>query len=236
MKNIVAFIFARGGSKGLPGKNILSLDGKPLLAYSIDQAKSIKRINRIIVSTDSEEIAKVALKFGAEILMRPPNICEDDSPEFLSWKHAVNYLNKESLVTNDAIISIPTTSPLRSPLDLENCLDEFEKYKPDAVVTVTDAHRNPYFNMVEKKHNGEVNLVLDNRGEISRRQDAPIMFDMTTVAYVLDAKFIINHNHLFEGRVRSVHIPIERSIDIDIDLDFKIAELIIDSRKKNAVK
>jgi len=211
MKKIAAFIFARGGSKGLPGKNILSLDGKPLLAYSIDQAKSIKRINRIIVSTDSEEIAKVALKFGAEILMRPANIC-------------------------DAIISIPTTSPLRSSLDLENCLDEFEKYKPDAVVTVTDAHRNPYFNMVEKKPNGEVSLVLDNKGGINRRQDAPIMFDMTTVAYVLDVKFIMNHNHLFEGRIRSVYIPIERSIDIDIDLDFKIAELIIDSGKKNAAK
>ena len=108
--------------------------------------------------------------------------------------------------------------------------------KPDAVVTVTDAHRNPYFNMVEKKPNGEVSLVLDNKGGISRRQDAPIMFDMTTVAYVLDVKFIMNHNHLFEGRIRSVYIPIERSIDIDIDLDFKIAELIIGSRKKNAVK
>jgi len=73
-------------------------------------------------------------------------------------------------------------------------------------------------------------------GGINRRQDAPIMFDMTTVAYVLDVKFIMNHNHLFEGRIRSVYIPIERSIDIDIDLDFKIAELIIDSGKKNAVK
>jgi len=236
MKNITAFIFARGGSKGLPGKNILPLDGKPLLAHSIDHAKSIKRINRIIVSTDSEEIAKVAIKFGAEILMRPPNICEDDSPEFLSWKHAVNYLNKESLVTNDAIISIPTTAPLRSPLDLERCLDEFEKYKPDAVVTVTDAHRNPYFNMVKKQANGEVKLVLNAKVGFSRRQDTPIMYDMTTVGYVLDTKFIMNNNHLFEGIVRNVFIPVERAIDIDTNLDFKIAEYILNSGKKDAVK
>ena len=185
------------------------------------------------VATEIKPIKKFykAEKYHQDYIKKNPNgYCPDHST-------GIKFITVDPQdAPNNAIISIPTTSPLRSSLDLENCLDEFEKYKPDAVVTVTDAHRNPYFNMVEKKPNGEVSLVLDNKGGINRRQDAPIMFDMTTVAYVLDVKFIMNHNHLFEGRIRSVYIPIERSIDIDIDLDFKIAELIIDSGKKNAAK
>ena len=91
---IFAFIFARGGSKGLPGKNLLNLDGKPLLAHSIMTAKNIDEISRIFVSTDSSEIAEVAIKYGAEVINRPSDLAQDNSPEWMAWAHSVSWLEK----------------------------------------------------------------------------------------------------------------------------------------------
>ena len=110
-------------------------------------------------------------------------------------------------------------------------LDEFEKGEADIVVTVTDANRSPYFNMVKIDENNNVGLVIPPEDKISRRQDAPTVYDMTTVAYVAKPDFIINRNSMFEGQVRQVHIPIERALDIDTPLDFKVAECIINAGK-----
>ena len=107
---IVAFIFARGGSKGLCGKNILPLAGKPLIAWSIEQALSVSRIDRVIVSTDSTEIAAIALKNGAEVpFIRPAELAGDDSPEWLSWRHALNYVYETTGVFPETMVSVPTT-------------------------------------------------------------------------------------------------------------------------------
>ena len=140
----IAFIFARGGSKGLPGKNIRSLGGKPLMAWAIEHALAVKRITRVIVSTDSIEIAELARAHGAEVpFIRPSELAGDDSPEWLAWRHGLNYLLDSDGVLPDAMVSVPTTAPLRLPEDIENCLDEYEKGDADIVITVTDAHRSP---------------------------------------------------------------------------------------------
>jgi N-acylneuraminate cytidylyltransferase len=223
----VAFIFARGGSKGLPGKNIRPLAGKPLIAWSIEHARSVERIERIIVSTDSQEIAKVARKYGAEVpFIRPENLSSDTSSEWLAWRHALNYIFETEGSMPDVMISVPATAPLRIPLDIENCLDEFEKGDLDVVITVTDAQRNPYFNMVKENNDGTVSLVMQPQSKVTRRQDAPILYDIATVAYVASPDFVMAHQSIFEGRVRSVHVPIERAIDIDTMIDFKIAEIL----------
>lgn len=223
-----AFIFARGGSKGLPGKNIRSLGGKPLIAWSIEHAFSVKRIVRVIVSTDSEEIAAVAREYGAEVpFIRPSELARDDSPEWMAWRHALNYLLNNEGTLPEVMVSIPTTAPLRLPLDIENCLDEYEKGDADIVVTVTDAHRSPYFNMVKTNADGTIGLVIPPQSAIACRQEAPMVFDMTTVAYVARPEFVMTRNGTFEGRVRHVHIPVERALDIDTPLDFKIAECLI---------
>jgi len=228
-----AFIFARGGSKGLPGKNIRPLDGKPLIGWSIEHALAVKRIERVIVSTDSDEIADVAKLYGAEVpFTRPSELAQDDSSEWLSWRHALNYLLETYGVLPEAIVSVPTTAPLRLPLDIDNCLDEYEKGDVDMVVTVTDAHRSPYFNMVKMKADNSVGLVIPMQSSISRRQDAPVVFDMATVAYVMRSDFVMNHNAIFEGRVRSIHVPPERAIDIDTLLDFQIAECLLKTREQ----
>jgi N-acylneuraminate cytidylyltransferase len=223
----VAFIFARSGSKGLPNKNIKLLAGKPLIAYSIEQALATKRIERVIVSTDSNEIAKVALDFGAEVpFLRPYKLATDDSPEWLSWRHGLEYLRTSTGSLPQVMVSLPPTAPLRNNQDIENCLNEFEKNDSDVVIAVTDAHRNPYFNMVKTNMDGSVSLVNNMKTNISRRQEAPKLYDVTTICYVAKPEFVLNHNSIFEGKVKSVHIPIDRSIDIDSLLDFQIAEFL----------
>ncbi len=229
--SMVGFIFARGGSKGVPGKNTRLLGGKPLIAWSIEQALAVRRIQRVVVSTDSPEIADVARAFGAEVpFMRPPDLAQDNSPEWLAWRHALEYLRDQEGVLPDAMISIPTTAPLRLPSDLENCLDEYEKGVSDVVVTVTDAHRSPYFNMVARQPDDSVSLVIPPVEGISRRQDAPLVYDMTTVAYVLSTHFVLQNASLFDGRVRAVHVPLERALDIDTLLDFRMAEMMVEER------
>lgn len=228
---VVAFIFARGGSKGLPGKNIRMLGGKPLIAWSIEHALAVKRIERVIVSTDSEEIAAAAREYGAEVpFIRPAELARDDSPEWLAWRHALNYLLDREGALPEVMVSVPTTGPLRLPLDIENCLDEYEKGDADMVVTVSDAHRSPYFNMVKNNADGTVGLVNPPQSNIARRQDAPAVFDMATVAYVARPEFVMSHNSTFEGRVRAVHVPPERAIDIDTLLDFQMAEFLLNVR------
>ncbi|MBL78502.1 MAG: acylneuraminate cytidylyltransferase [Nitrosomonadaceae bacterium] len=228
----IAFIFARGGSKGLPGKNIRSLGGKPLIAWSIEHALAVKRVERVIVSTDSEEIAAVARQYGAEVpFIRPEELARDDSPEWLAWCHVLNYLRETTGVLPEIMISVPTTAPLRLPLDIENCLDEYEKGGTDMVITVTDAHRSPYFNMVKTNADGTVGLVNPQQSAIARRQDAPVVYDMATVCYVANPEFVMTHNSTFEGRVKVVHVPRERAIDIDTLLDFQIAESILNLRE-----
>ena len=227
----IAFIFARGGSKGLPGKNIRLFGGKPLIAWSIQHAQAVKRISRVIVSTDSQEIAAVAQHYGAEApFIRPAELAQDDSPEWLAWRHALNYLRETTDMLPEVMVSVPATAPLRLPLDVENCLDEYEGGGADVVITVTDARRSPYFNMVTIKADNTVHLVSPPRLPIISRQQAPVMYDMTTVCYAASTEFVMTHNSIFEGRVKAVRVPPARGLDIDTLLDFQIAESVLNMR------
>lgn len=224
----IAFIFARGGSKGLPGKNIRLLGGKPLIGWSIEQAQAVSRIERVIVSTDSEEIADVARRFGADVpFMRPAHLAADNTPEWLAWQHALEELQRRGEGLPDAMVSVPATAPLREAGDIESCLDLFETGEADMVVTVTPAHRSPWFNMVRENPDGTVGLVIPPSGKVTRRQDAPVVFDMATVAYVARPDWVLAHNGIFDGRVRAVQIPPERAVDIDTAHDFSLAEFLL---------
>jgi N-acylneuraminate cytidylyltransferase len=230
--NTVALICARGGSKGVPGKNLRLLAGRPLISWAVDQARAVTRIGRVIVSTDSEAIAAVAREAGADVpFMRPAELAQDDSPEWLVWRHALNHLKQVDGAYPDALIVVPTTAPLRAVADLERCLDEYEKGDVDVVITVTDAHRSPWYNMVKDHSDGTVSLVIPPDGPVARRQDAPVVYDMTTVAYVARPEFVMTRTEAFQGRVRKVHIPAERALDIDTLLDFRIAECLLASRQ-----
>jgi CMP-N-acetylneuraminic acid synthetase len=235
--SIVGFIFARGGSKGLPGKNIRPLAGKPLINWSIEQALAVDRIERLIVSTDSEEIASIAMAAGAEVpFKRPIELSGDTSPEWHAWRHALNYVKETSGQMPQAMVSIPTTAPLRHVSDIERCLDMYELGGADIVITVTDANRSPYFNMVNLSERGDASIVIPPKKIISGRQQAPEVFDMTTVAYVANSEFVLSKAGVFDGRVKAVHVPKERAIDIDTLFDFRIAEFLMEQTLKEQCK
>ena len=220
---IVAFIFARGGSKGLPGKNLKPLKGLSLLARSIRVAKSIDNISNVYVSTDSQAIKEEALRYGADVIDRPQELAQDNSPEWLSWQHAVNHVENRT-GQFDVFVSLPVTSPLRLKEDIVCCIGAL-KDNIDSIITVREANRNPYFNMVSpvESASNEVRLIID-RKDITRRQDAPLCYDMATVGYVTRPSFIKENNTIWDGRVGYVEVPVERSIDIDNPVDLELAE------------
>ncbi|MEC6393615.1 acylneuraminate cytidylyltransferase family protein [Acinetobacter pittii] len=225
MRNF-AFIFARGGSKGLPGKNIKPLAGKPLLQYSIDTALASDLIEQVFVSTDDQAIAQVAIEGGAILIERPAELATDQSPEWLSWRHAVEWAT-EHYGSFDGFVSLPATSPLRSQEDVEDAILKRQADTADICIAVTPASRSPYFNMVKYNEAGFVELVNQPEGEVSRRQDAPKVFDITTVVYATTPEFVLNNYGLFSGKVASIEVPKARAVDIDDIYDFRLAEAII---------
>ena len=227
----VACIFARAGSKGIPNKNIRTFSGKPLISWAIELALQVRLINEVFVSTDSEEIADIARMAGATVpFIRPFELATDTSPEWHSWQHFIKHLTDKGERLPEVFLSLPATSPLRSTIDVENCLNEFKKGRADFVVGITPSQRNPYFNMVKKGENNQVNLVIQQGEKYSRRQDMPEIFDLTTVCYVGKPSIILTKNSIFEGKVVGVEIPRERAIDIDTELDFQIAEFLFKSK------
>jgi len=225
MRNF-AFIFARGGSKGLPGKNIKPLAGKPLLQYSIDTALASDLIEQVFVSTDDQAIAQVAIEGGAILIERPNELATDQSPEWLSWRHAVEWAT-EHYGSFDGFVSLPATSPLRSQDDVEAAILKRQAETADICIAITPASRSPYFNMVKHNETGFVELVNQPEGEVSRRQDAPKVFDITTVVYATTPQFVLNNYGLFSGKVASIEVPKARAVDIDDIYDFRLAEAII---------
>lgn len=219
-----AFIFARGGSKGVPGKNIRKIGGRPLISYSIDLALRHRLIDEVFVSTDSEQISDVAKNCGARIILRPAHLATDESAEWLSWQHAVNLLESCGDFF-DRFISLPATAPLRNAEDVSNCL-ELLSDDTDFVVSVTEAHRNPWFNQVKLNHNQSVSVVF-SEGNATRRQDAPQIYDLTTIAYATRPAFIVKNDGIWKGRVRGSYVPRERALDIDTEFDLKIADFLI---------
>jgi CMP-N-acetylneuraminic acid synthetase len=229
-QGMVAFVFARGGSKGLPGKNLRQLAGIPLVGHAIRTALATRGVTRCVVSTDDAEIAAVARSFGAETpFMRPPELATDRASEWAAWQHAIRSVEAQGGPIG-LFLSVPPTAPLRTVGDVQACLDAFGRGGSDIVVTVTEAHRNPYFNMVTLSEDGEAERVMRPDSEATGRQSAPVVYDMTTVAYVADPAFVMRSKGVFDGRVRAVVVPAERAVDIDSELDLRLAELLIAER------
>lgn len=227
MSGTIGFIFARGGSKGLPGKNVRPLAGKPLVGRAVESALNARSIDRVIISSDDQAIIDTAVRFGAEApFVRPSELAGDRTPEWLAWRHAIETIRKiDGPSAVSTFVSIPATAPLRLPSDIDRCVARLHETSADVAITVTEAHRNPWFNMITTDEHGLARLVMSGPG-ITRRQDAPPVYDMTTIAYALRPDFILQANGLFEGRVTHITVPPERSLDIDTELDFEMAEFL----------
>jgi len=225
----ICFIFARGGSKGVQKKNIKRLGGKPLIAYSIECALRNKNISRVLVSTDCEEIAQIACDFGAEVpFIRPRALSLDNSPEWLAWRHAICWY-ADNCGVMDNFLSLPPTAPFRSDKDVDACIELRRTNRQlDVALTVCDSVRSPYFNIVKIDAAGYARVFADSQGVIARRQDVPSTYDITTVAYCCRPEFVLENDHMFAGRVKAAHVPLERSLDIDTPFDFMVAEALLD--------
>lgn len=222
---VVCIIPARGGSKGLRGKNIKDLLGKPLIAYSIEQAKESKYIDRVIVSTEDSVIAEVSKKYGAEVpFIRPKELATDESRVIDVLLHAIEWLEDHEKYDFDIVVLLHATTPLRSVSDIDSCIEMLIETKADNVFSVMEAHRNPYFNMVEVDDNGIVTLA--KRGDYTTRQSAPKVYDMNASIYVWWKDVLKDERKIFLKKSRIYVMPKERSIDIDDNLDFKIAEFL----------
>ena len=228
---VVCVIPARGGSKGVPRKNIKILGSKPLIAYTIEQALQSKYIDRIVVSTEDREIADISRQYGAEVpFMRPVVLAGDQVATIDVLLHAINWLEEDKYAF-DIIVLLHTTTPLRVVKDIDSCIEMLLGTKADNIFSVTEAHRNPYFNMVEINQNGKVQL--SKKGTFTSRQSAPKVYDMNSSIYVWWKDLLKKKTKIFLENSQVYVMPKIRSIDIDDDIDFRIAEVVMAEQNRN---
>jgi CMP-N-acetylneuraminic acid synthetase len=227
----LAVICARGGSKGVPGKNTRPLLGKPLIAYTIRQAVDSGLFERVVVSTDSDDIAAIAKKYGAEVpFLRPQALAGDAAPKLPAVKHAL--LESENIFgqTFDIIIDLDPTSPLRSIDDIKCCIDILMGDDVSNVITAMPSRRSPYFNLIEKNDKGQVRLAKEVFPPISCRQNSPKCYDMNASIYAWERSSLLEADSVLLQRTQLYIMPEERSIDIDSELDFKLVEFLAGQR------
>lgn len=223
----IASICARGGSVGVPRKNILPVGGKPLIAHTIEQALAVPRIDAVYVSTDCPEIAEVARQHGARVpFLRPAELATSSAAKIPVIQHLCDWIEAHD-GPFDRIIDMDPTSPLRLIEDIEACLSLLDD-ETDAVITAFESEKNPYFNMVERKADGNVGLVCGQQGGVVARQLAPHVYSMNASIYVWHRQTL--SKGLWNGRLKLHVMPRERSIDIDSPLDLKIVEMLLADR------
>jgi NAD(P)-dependent dehydrogenase (short-subunit alcohol dehydrogenase family)/CMP-N-acetylneuraminic acid synthetase len=224
-------ICARGGSKGVSNKNIRLLGDKPLLAYSIEQARTSGLFERIAVSSDSTAILTLANASGADDLIeRPPAMATDTAAKVPAIRHALGVIEARYGVVYDTLVDLDATSPLRLPDDIRGAVKLLEDGKLPSVITGSLSRRSPYFNLVEALPDGHIGPAKQANGDVVRRQDAPPTFDMNASIYVWDAQTFRSNANVFYPETRLYEMPAERSHDIDSELDFAIVEMILRRR------
>jgi len=228
--NILLTICARGGSKGVKGKNFRLLQGKPLIAYTIEQALKWGKASHVVVSTDSEEIASIAKKYGAEVpFKRPEELATDTAGKLPVIRHAINECERIYNEEYPIIIDLDPTSPVRTPDDIEKAFLHFIKTGATTLFSVVASHKSPYFNMVERDKNGNVVLSKTPDHPILCRQDAPAVYDMNASIYIFKREYIINPAVLspISNHCEIYCMNDWTSIDIDREIDFRFIEFLV---------
>lgn len=227
-KKILVLIPARGGSKRLPGKNIKQLNGKPLIAYTIEAALRSKFIDKIVLSTDSEKIRSIALKMGIEVpFLRPRRLSSDSATSYSALMHAINFYKKIYNQSYDIIVMLQPTSPLRSSMDIDQAVELLFTKSAKAVVSVCESNYPAcWLNTLPK--NGSMKSFLKPKFN-KPRQKLPQYFRLNGAIYIAYSDYLINQKGFFGPETFAYVMPQERSVDIDTEFDFKIAEFILRS-------
>jgi len=217
----LALIPARGGSKGIPRKNIRLLAGKPLIAWSIQAALACPEIERVVVSTDDAEIAEISRRWGAEVpFMRPAELAQDDSPSMDTVLHALRQLPQF-----DAVVLLQPTSPLRTKADIQGCLAMAATEQARCIVSISEPASSPYW-MFTLEQNGSLSKLI-SAPEVTRRQDLSPAYAINGALYYAQTGWLRANKNFLTAETLGYVMPPEKSLDIDTPLDWKIAELLL---------
>jgi len=230
-ESLLVTVCARGGSKGVPNKNLRLIDGKPLIVHTLEHAQEWAGNHPIVVSTDSDEIAQVARDAGAQVPFdRPDELATDTAAKLPVLQHAVRKSESHFGNRYSTILDLDPTTPLRNVSDIEDCYQVF-RANPEAknAYTVYRSQKSPYFNMVELDENGYAHLSKDLDESVQRRQDSPTVYSMNASVYVYDRNFLLNTSRIHSDRTVVSVMPPERSVDIDRPLDFKFVKFLMES-------
>jgi len=223
---VLCVIPARGGSKGLPDKNIKELAGKPLIAYTIEQAKQSQYSDKVIVSTDSPKIAEVSQQFGAKVpFIRPAELATDEVGSMGVLLHALEWLEIQKGDVFDIVVLLQATSPLRNTEDIDNCISVLVEREADSIFSVVETHANPYFTLIEREVNGKLKPVKN--GIFPTRQSVPSVFAINGAVYVWWTDVLQQQKRTLLPGSEIYIMPKERSVDIDDLIDFKMAEFLL---------
>ncbi|TKI58592.1 acylneuraminate cytidylyltransferase family protein [Brevibacillus antibioticus] len=230
-KSVLAMIPARGGSKGVSRKNIRQLSDKPLIAWSIEEAKKSKYIDRLVVSTEDIEIAEIAKAWGAEIpFMRPMELALDTTPGIDPVLHTI-----EMLPNYDYIVMLQPTSPLRTAEDIDRCLECCINQDANACVSVTLTDKSPYWMYQLSEENALLPVIVSDK-PVLRRQDAPDVYVLNGAVYVARTSWLKNTKSFLHEETIGYPMPKDRSVDVDTMMDILIIETILREKKKSGAK
>lgn len=224
----ICTICARGGSKGVPRKNIRVIAGRPLIGWTIQQAKQSGLFDLIAVSSDSPQILQAAKDEGADLTVkRPVELASDNSGKAPAIRHCLIAGEQVLGYNADTLVDLDVTSPLRLVEDIEGAVNLLEKSQVSNVITGAPARRSPYFNLVERDAKGTIHLAKSLPRPVLRRQDAPACFDMNASIYVWRRDVFMDNPRVFYDDTLLFEMPESRSVDIDTELDFEFVELLL---------
>ncbi|MGE3539056.1 MAG: hypothetical protein AB7N91_16690 [Candidatus Tectimicrobiota bacterium] len=232
---IVGAICARGGSKGVPRKNLRPLAGVPLIAHTIRCAQACPVFQRVVVSTDDAEIADVARQYGAEVpFLRPGHLAQDHSSKWPVFQHLVETMEQLTRQRIDVLVDLDTGVPLRQPADIVGCVEQLLAGSADVVATAYEAERNPYFNMVEIATDGLARIVKPLAQPIAYRQGAPVVYSLSPAVYAMRRASLWQYEHWSQAKFHIHVIPRERAVDIDHEVDFRFVEYLMQQQERSA--
>lgn len=230
--NIIGLVPARGGSKGLPRKNIAPVNNKPLIAYTIQESLKSAYIRRTFVSTEDDEIAAVAREYGVEVIPRPLELAGDDTPSLPVLRHAIGFLENEKHLVPDIVVVLQPTSPCRLVIDIDSAIELYLQSENSTVVSACETEHSPFWSFVIDA--GRIVPLMPKADTVKRRQQAPKTYRLNGAVYVMSRYAIMEHDPSpFGGDARAYIMPPERSIDIDSQLDLELAQLVLGKRHEH---
>lgn len=225
-EKILAIIPARGGSKGIPKKNIKLLADKPLIAYTIEAALKSNYLDRVIVSTEDKKISEISKKYGAEVIKRPKNLAEDSTPTQPVLEHVINYLEKREDYKPDIIVLLQPTSPLRNAFHIDGAVEKFLKERCDSLLSVC-----PSYVFIWKIEKGKAVSINYNFKKRPLRQDKKSEYRENGAIYITRPEIFFKKHNILGGKIGLYIMPEEDSFDIDTEFNFWLCEEIIKSKK-----